>query len=76
MYTRRLTEDRRASDEIVVPTGQLFIEALPGAHPLLEDFKLEHRRQDQAERERSPANGHRAAILYSASPDSLVRSTT
>ncbi|XXX73251.1 hypothetical protein WMF30_36940 [Sorangium sp. So ce134] len=46
IYVKRLTEDRRASDEIVVPTGQLFIEALPGAHPLLEDFKLEHRRQD------------------------------
>lgn len=30
-------------DEVVVPTGSLFIEALPGAHPILEDFKLMHR---------------------------------
>jgi hypothetical protein len=34
------------SDELVVPTGQLYIEALPGAHPLLEAFKLEHRALD------------------------------
>lgn len=34
------------SDEITVPSGQLFIEALPGAHPLLEDFKLRHRAVD------------------------------
>ena len=26
-------------DEIVVPTDSLFIEALPGVHPILEDFK-------------------------------------
>jgi hypothetical protein len=30
-------------DEIIVPTGSLFIEALPGVHPILEDFKLFHR---------------------------------
>ena len=34
------------SDEIVVPSGELFIEALPGSHPLLEDFKLRHRAVD------------------------------
>ena len=33
-------------DEIIVPTGSLFIEALPGAHPILEDFKLMHRAVD------------------------------
>ncbi len=43
---RRLSELRRSSDEIVVPSGQLFMEALPGRHPLLEDFKLRHRRED------------------------------
>lgn len=37
---------RRDSDEIIVPTGQLFIESLPGSHPLLEDFKLMHRFED------------------------------
>jgi hypothetical protein len=36
----------RISEEIIVPTGQLFMEALPGAHPLLEDFKLRHRALD------------------------------
>jgi hypothetical protein len=33
-------------DRIVIPTGQLFIEALPGSHPVLEDFKLLHRAED------------------------------
>jgi hypothetical protein len=36
----------RSTDEIIVPTGQLFIEALPGSHPVLEDFKLLHRIED------------------------------
>ena len=35
-----------AGDEIIVPTGSLYIEALPGANPLLEDFKLAHRAMD------------------------------
>lgn len=37
---------RQSTDEIIVPTGQLFIEALPGSHALLEDFKLMHRFED------------------------------
>jgi hypothetical protein len=41
-----LTVARRTTGEIIVPTGQLFIEALPGSHPLLEDFKLLHRAED------------------------------
>ena len=31
---------------VVVPSDSLFIEALPGTHPLLEDFKLIHRALD------------------------------
>ena len=45
-FAQRLTEERPASDKIIVPTGQLFIEALPGSHVLLEDFKLLHRIED------------------------------
>jgi hypothetical protein len=41
-----IEEINNESDEIIVPTGQLFIEALPGSHPLLEDFKLLHRAED------------------------------
>lgn len=41
-----LSQVRQSTDELIVPTGQLFIEALPGAHPLLEDFKLLHRLED------------------------------
>lgn len=43
---QRLSEDRPTTDEVIVPTGQLFIEALPGSHALLEDFKLLHRLED------------------------------
>src|SRR5262249_23583635 len=45
-FIQRLTEDRPSSDVIIVPTGQLFIDALPGSHVLLEDFKLLHRIED------------------------------
>ena len=41
-----ITAVRRSTDEVIIPTGQLFIEALPGSHPLLEDFKLLHRLED------------------------------
>jgi hypothetical protein len=34
------------SDLVIVPTTSLYIEALPGTHPLLEDFKLIHRAVD------------------------------
>lgn len=44
-YQRLLTNGGN-EDEIIVPTGSLFIESLPGAHPILEDFKLRHRAVD------------------------------
>lgn len=45
MEAYRLLINRPGSegDEIIVPTGSLYIEALPGVHPILEDFKLFHR---------------------------------
>jgi hypothetical protein len=45
-YQAILTSPRRTYEDIIVPTGSLFIEALPGKHPLLEDFKLMHRAID------------------------------
>lgn len=33
-------------EEIIVPTDSLYIEALPGSHPILENFKMEHRAVD------------------------------
>jgi hypothetical protein len=41
-----LADPLRNGDEVTVPTDSLFIEILPGAHPLLEDFKLRHRQLD------------------------------
>lgn len=44
---RELVADPGADGEVIVtPTDALFIEALPGAHPILEDFKLMHRAVD------------------------------
>lgn len=45
-YKRIVTSPRLNNDEVIVPTSSLYIEALPGAHPLLEDFKLAHRMID------------------------------
>lgn len=42
----RLMSGRAEDDLVVVPTTSLYIEALVGTHPLLEDFKLIHRALD------------------------------
>jgi hypothetical protein len=42
----RLTDPRPDKDIVVVPTDSLYIEALPGKHPIMEDFKLVHRALD------------------------------
>ena len=45
--TYRLLKEHGADDgEIIVPTDSLYIEALPGVRPVLEDFKLLHRAVD------------------------------
>jgi hypothetical protein len=41
----RLLSDQ-AEQMVIVPSDQLYIEALPGTHPILEDFKLIHRALD------------------------------
>jgi hypothetical protein len=43
---KRLSSPRKDSDLVVVPTSSLYIEALVGTHPLLEEFKLIHRALD------------------------------
>jgi hypothetical protein len=68
MIAERLTNPRRDSETIIVPTGQLFIEALTGAHSLLEPFKMLHRGLDVAKveaevREMNLENLRRAARL-------------
>jgi len=42
----RLKSGRPEDDRVVVPTTSLYIDALVGTHPLLEDFKLAHRALD------------------------------
>jgi hypothetical protein len=41
----RLLSDR-TEEMVIVPSEHLYIEALPGTHPILEDFKLIHRALD------------------------------
>lgn len=70
----RIREPRRESDLVVVPSGQIFIEALLGTHPLLEEFKRIHRAHDvgkvKAElRQAELENLRRAARLLAATPD-------
>lgn len=45
-YQKLASDPSKHGEEIIVPTGSLFIEALPGTHPILEDFKLAHRAID------------------------------
>jgi hypothetical protein len=42
----RLMSGRPEDDRVIVPTKSLYIEALVGTHPLMEDFKLLHRALD------------------------------
>lgn len=42
----RLVSARHDAETIIVPTGELYIEALPGARPVLEEFKVLHRAID------------------------------
>jgi hypothetical protein len=45
-YQRLVNEPGSDGETITVPTDSLLIEALPGTHPILEDFKLMHRAVD------------------------------
>ena len=45
-YLRLMHEPRPNNEDLIVPTDSLFIEALPGTHAILENFKLMHRAID------------------------------
>ncbi len=55
---------------VIVPSNSLYIEALPGTHPLLEDFKLIHRAIDvkkvQAEARHAELEIHRTTTQVKA----------
>jgi hypothetical protein len=46
LLRQRLLSSRALDDRVIVPTSSLYVEALVGTHPLLEDFKLLHRALD------------------------------
>jgi hypothetical protein len=69
-----LADPLRNGDEIVIPTGSMFIELLPSDRSLLENFKLKHREWDvykvQAEVRRMELENLRyAARLLNAEMD-------
>jgi hypothetical protein len=45
-YKQLLSATRRSDDVITIPSGSLFIEALPAEHSLIEEFKARHRAVD------------------------------
>lgn len=45
-YARLIKSPHRSGEEVIVPTGSLFIEALPATSSLLERFKTLHRATD------------------------------
>jgi hypothetical protein len=45
-YKQLLSATRRNNDIITIPSGSLFIEALPAEHSLIEEFKARHRAVD------------------------------
>ena len=45
-FVKMQAKPRKESELVVVPTGSLYIEALPGEHAILENFKLTHRALD------------------------------
>lgn len=70
----KLQQPRRDSDLVVVPTGELFMEALMGDHALLEKYKLNHRFFDMAKaraewREHELENLRKAARMLKETPD-------
>ena len=76
-YQTLLASPLRNGEDIIVPTDSLFIEALPGKHALLEDFKLMHRAIDvkkvQAEvREMEIDNIRQAARILNDELDSGI----
>lgn len=46
LIASRKVDPYKDEQELIVRTDSLFIEALPGSHPVLEDFKLRHRALD------------------------------
>jgi hypothetical protein len=66
VYQRLVNEPGADGETITVPTDSLFIEALPGSHPILEDFKLMHRAVDVEKARAEMVQAKLEAIRYAA----------
>ena len=72
--TNELTNPTSANETVILPTGQLYMEALKGEQTLLEDFKLAHRGLDvlkvqEEVREGRLENLRRGLRMVGDSPD-------
>jgi hypothetical protein len=65
-YKQLLTDPLRPGELITVPTGSLFIEALPGERPILENFKLLHRAVDVKKAQADVRRAELENIRYAA----------
>ncbi|WP_045227152.1 hypothetical protein [Methyloterricola oryzae] len=65
-YKQLLTDPLRPGELITVPTGSLFIEALPGEHPILENFKALHRAVDVKKAQADVRRAELENIRYAA----------
>jgi hypothetical protein len=45
-HRQLLVSARRSDDMVTIPTGSLFVEALPATHSVVEEFKARHRAMD------------------------------
>jgi hypothetical protein len=65
-YKQLLTDPLRPGELITVPTGSLYIEALPGEHPILENFKMLHRAVDVKKAQADVRRAELENIRYAA----------
>lgn len=63
-YAQIVGNPQVPDDMVIIPTSSLYIEALPGAHPLLENFKLEHRAIDVQKAKAEASKAGMEALRY------------
>jgi hypothetical protein len=66
LLARRLTVPSGEDERVIVPTGQLMMEVLPGEHPVLERFKRLHRAVDLVKVENEVRLAELEALRYAA----------
>ena len=63
---RMLANQRKVSEEIIIPTDNCLSRPSPGSHTLLEDFKLRHRALDVEKARAEMVQAKLEALRYAA----------